>query len=98
MDRSGARRLLEIYVAPGCFGCETARGLAGTVRGLDLPGLEVRLIDLSAAGVVRPPAVFAVPTYLLDGRVLCLGNPFEDWLTARLRLDGGDEGTGAGSA
>jgi hypothetical protein len=81
----GARRLLEIYVAPGCLGYETARRLAARVRRLGLATLDVRLVDLAEPGAIRPPAVFAVPTYLLDGRVLSLGNPFEDWLIDRLR-------------
>lgn len=87
------RRTLEIYVAPDCFGCDTARGLAAVVSALGLPDLDVRFVDLSEPGVVRPDAVFAVPTYVLDGRVLCLGNPFEDWLVNRLQTDG-DPGAG----
>ncbi len=78
------RRILEIYVAPDCFGCEVARDLAGVVRGLGWPHLEVRLLDLSAPETIRPPAVFAVPTYLLDGRVISLGNPEQDWLLDQL--------------
>ncbi len=74
------RRILEIYIAPDCFGCETARMLAGTVRALNRPDLEVRLLDLSEPHVTRPPEVFAVPTYVLDGRVISLGNPERDWL------------------
>jgi hypothetical protein len=74
------RRILEIYVAPDCFGCETARHLAGMVRALGRSDLEVRLLDLSEPDVVRPPTVFAVPTYVLDGRVISLGNPEQDWL------------------
>ncbi len=73
------RRILEIYVAPDCFGCETARNLAGVVR-----ALEVRLLDLSSPGVTRPATVFAVPTYVLDGRVISLGNPEREWLLAQL--------------
>ena len=81
-SRSG--RVLDIYVAPACTGSETARRLAVALRALALPDVEVRLIDLSEPGVVRPPAVFAVPTYLLDGRVLSLGNPDEAWLLDQL--------------
>jgi hypothetical protein len=77
-------RILEIYVAPNCFGCETARALAGNVRALRRPDLEVRLLDLSEPDVIRPPAVFAVPTYILDGRVISLGNPEQDWLLDQL--------------
>lgn len=74
------RRILDIYVAPDCVGCETARKLARIVRGLRRPDLEVRLLDLSDPHVVRPAVVFAVPTYVLDGRVISLGNPEQDWL------------------
>ena len=74
------RRILEIYVAPDCFGCETARDLAGTIHAFGWPHLEVRLLDLSEPHVTRPPEVFAVPTYLLDGRVISLGNPEREWL------------------
>ncbi len=73
-------RILEIYVAPDCFGCETARNLASMILSLGHSDLEVRLLDLSKPDVIRPPVVFAVPTYLLDGRVISLGNPEQDWL------------------
>jgi hypothetical protein len=75
-------RSLEIFVMPHCPGCETARRLAERVRAF--PHVDVRLIDLSAPDTVRPRAVFAVPTYLLNGRVLSLGNPEEAWLLSRL--------------
>jgi hypothetical protein len=78
------RRILEIYVAPNCFGCETARDVARMVRALGWPDLEVRVLDLSEPGVSPPPAVFAVPTYVLDGRVISLGNPEQDWLLDQL--------------
>ena len=77
-------RTLEVFVAPGCVGCETARRLVAEVVGRALPRLRVRLVDLGEPDAVRHPAVFAVPTYLLDGRVLSLGNPDLDWLLARL--------------
>lgn len=77
-------RLLEIFVTPDCFGCEMAQRLAESVRARALPHVAIRLVDLSVPGVERPPAVFAVPTYLLDGRVLSLGNPEEEWLIDKL--------------
>ena len=79
------RHILEVYVAPDCWGCDTARRLVELVRGLRLPGLEVRLIDLAAPDAVRPPSVTVVPTYLLNGRVLSRGNPDEDELLRRLQ-------------
>ena len=92
MAVAATRHLLEIYVAPTCAGSDTARGLAEVVGGLGLPAIAVRLIDLSEPGAIRPAAVFAVPTYLLDGRVLRLGNPATAWLIARLRAAAGVDG------
>ena len=89
------RSVLEIYVGPACFASETARGLAAAVRARARPGLEVRLVDLGEPGAVRPSAVFAVPTYLLDGRVISLGNPEEAWLLQQLE---GPTGHAAGGA
>jgi hypothetical protein len=79
-------------VLPHCYGCDIAAAVAERVSARRLPHLTVRLVDLSASGSSRPPAVFAVPTYLLDGRVISLGNPDEDWLLAHLAR------TGAGPA
>lgn len=87
------RSVLEIYVAPGCIASETARNLASTIRTLGRPDLEVRLVDLDEPDAVLPAAVFAVPTYLLDGRVISLGNPDESWLLARLGTAGPTGGT-----
>ncbi|MGH2557495.1 MAG: hypothetical protein ACRDJH_00410 [Thermomicrobiales bacterium] len=77
-------KLLEIFVTPGCLGCETALEMADSLRSRAISAVDVRLIDLSAPGAKRPDAVFAVPTYLLDGQVLSLGNPEEEWLIEQL--------------
>lgn len=89
-----ARRVLEVYVVADCFGCARARELVAWLTAMELPQLDVRLIQLDEQGAARPPAVFAVPTYVLDGRVLSLGNPDQDWLIARLALDA-PQGEGA---
>ncbi|MFN8663160.1 MAG: thioredoxin family protein [Thermomicrobiales bacterium] len=81
------QRILAIYVAPDCFGCETAREIAGVVRALDQPNLDVRVVDLSSPHAIRPAEVFAIPTYVLDGRVISLGNPDKADLLAHLGLD-----------
>jgi hypothetical protein len=84
MKQDTSPRALDIYVTPECFGCERARHLAQEVRMRRLPGVEVSLIDLSDPVVVRPESVFAVPTYLLNGQVLSLGNPDLEWLCQQL--------------
>jgi hypothetical protein len=40
----------------------------------------VRVVDLSLTAGDRPDAVFAVPTYMLNGELLSLGNPEKDEL------------------
>jgi hypothetical protein len=87
---------LEIFVLPHCSGCDTAAAVAERVGARDLPDLTVRLIDLSTPGMPRPSSVFAVPTYLLDGRVISLGNPEEEWLLAQLAPAGSDRGEEGG--
>jgi hypothetical protein len=82
--RNAKPQRLQIVVERSCLGCETARGLAALVRSSGPPGVDIELIDLAEPGAIRPAAVFAVPTYLLNGMVLCLGNPEPDWLLARL--------------
>lgn len=83
----GARRVLAVYIATGCWGCDRAGQLAETVRSRRIANLDVRVIDLGAPGAIRPPSVFAVPTYLLDGRLLSLGNPDEAELIDRLQSE-----------
>lgn len=84
MGHQRARHLLEIYVAPSCAGCTIARQRASELQALALPNVEIRLVDLSDSGARRPWQVFAVPTYLLDGQVLSLGNPEQDWFLRKL--------------
>lgn len=84
MKHDVSRTILEIYVTPECFGCERARQLAREIRSRRFAGVEVSVIDLNDPASVQPPSVFAVPTYLLNGRVLSLGNPELDWLCGKL--------------
>ncbi len=64
---------LAVYIEAGCAQCERAVQLAQEVEG-DYSELAVRLIDIAGAAP-RPDDVFAVPTFMLDGRVFSLGNP-----------------------
>lgn len=65
---------LDIYIDQACPGCAYAQELAVFVR-QELPELAVRIFDLAHPNIQKPPSVFAVPTYLLDGKTLSLGNP-----------------------
>jgi hypothetical protein len=67
---------LQIFVDGACPVCAEARRLANIAQE-QLPLLQVALIDVTAEGVSIPNAVFAVPTYMLNGKTLWLGNPKE---------------------
>ena len=71
---------LDIYIDDCCETCDHARQIAEQVRER-MPQVEVNLIELTGK---KPESVFAVPTYLLDGNTLLLGNPSEADLFDRL--------------
>jgi len=65
--------ILEIYIDENCSNCEIARDLAREVR-LRMPHVVVRLQEIHLQTAL-PETVFAVPTYLLNGKRIALGNP-----------------------
>lgn len=87
-----AHHTLEVVVAPHCFGCARAHALAAEA-GARFPALEVRVLDLDRPGVQAPPGIVAIPTYLLDGRVLFTGNPAPQALWAALAATRGQGGS-----
>ena len=74
---------LDIYLTPSCFGCAEALRLAQAAASR-FPRCVVRVVDLEREPQARPDGLVAVPTYLLDGEVLCLGNPRQADLFRRL--------------
>ncbi len=76
------RPRLEVYVSSHCGGCGEAVRLAREAAAR-FPTMDVRLVDLDDGGAA-PDAVVAVPTYVMDGRVVWLGNPAPEELYARL--------------
>ena len=64
---------LEVFIESGCLSCDRAVRLAKDVE-TDYPQLSVRVIDIGG-DATRPEEVFAVPTFMLNGRVVSLGNP-----------------------
>ena len=65
---------VAIYVAQHCGTCKYAYEVAETIQ-TTYPQVEVRLIDMETTVEKIPEAVFATPTYLLNGRLWSLGNP-----------------------
>lgn len=72
---------LQVYVAEDCWTCEETRRIVADVVS-ELPDVVVELLDLN--NCIRPDNVFAVPTYVLNGRVVFLGNPTRQQLWQRL--------------
>ncbi len=74
---------LDVYIAEHCFGCEEARRLAAMLDSR-FATLSVRVVDLEREPDERPEMLVAVPSYVLDGRVISLGNPRQADLIASL--------------
>lgn len=68
------RAVLQIFLLEHCAGCAEARRLA-QILSKDYPQLHVLMIDLDNPAAEVPESVFAAPTYVLNGRVLYIGNP-----------------------
>jgi len=82
LKRQEAPRL-EVYVSSQCLNCDEAVRLAEEAAAR-YPSVVVRVVDLDLVGSPPPDPVVAVPTYLLNGRVVSLGNPYPEELFARL--------------
>jgi len=76
---------LEIYVTDNCWSCEESRRLAAEVKA-SVRDVDVELVDLNSGR--RPSYVFAAPTYVLDGKVIFLGNPRWEELRQKLATAG----------
>ncbi len=76
--------VLQVFVVPTCDTCRRAIELA---EGVDeaYPQLAVRIVDIREPAVERDD-VFAVPTFVLDGQVLSLGNPLESTLREKIEV------------
>ena len=81
-QRKDAPRL-DVYVSTECLNCVEAVTLAEEAAAR-YPSVSVRVIDLDLDGNPPPDLVVAVPTYVLNGRVISLGNPYPEELFARL--------------
>jgi predicted thioredoxin/glutaredoxin len=75
---------LKIYVSCHCSTCAYAYMVAEAIR-RDFPTVDVSLIDIHETQEAIPEAVFATPTYLLNGRVWSLGNPSPEKINETLQ-------------
>jgi hypothetical protein len=68
------KSVLRIFVKEDCSGCDEAQQIATWVE-QDFPHLSVELVDIGNPQAVVPESVFATPTYMLNSRIVSLGNP-----------------------
>jgi hypothetical protein len=66
--------LLRIFVVEHCSTCDEARTIATWIE-RDFPEIMVELVDIGDAEAVVPETVFATPTFMLNNRIVSLGNP-----------------------
>lgn len=85
---------LTVYVSKGCWACEGVAAVLARVRAR-VPAVAITVVDIDrAAPRDIPRAVFSVPTYTLDGTVIALGNPSDDFVdTLQARLAAAKEST-----
>ena len=66
--------VLRIFVAETCPGCVEALDTAAEIR-QHYPDIAVKVVDMDNPAATIPDEVFATPTYMLNNRVVSLGNP-----------------------
>ena len=71
---------LHVYIADDCWSCQETRRIVADIAP-QFPEVRVELRDMNQD---KPDDVFAVPTYVLNGRVISLGNPTRDDLRQKL--------------
>ena len=73
---------LQVYVKDDCWTCAESRRIVAEIAP-QFPQLFVELLDMETSN--KPQDIFAVPTYVLDGRVISLGNPYRDVLRREIK-------------
>ena len=73
---------LKVYVEEDCWSCSESRRIVQEIA-LQFPQVAIELIDLSSQH--HPDNVFAAPTYMLNGRIISLGNPYPKDLKQKLQ-------------
>ena len=68
------KSVLKVFITENCPGCDEAHKIAAHVE-QDCPEIEVEIIDILDSQAVVPDAVFATPTFMLNDRIVSLGNP-----------------------
>jgi alkyl hydroperoxide reductase subunit AhpF len=73
---------LDVYISIDCWTCQETERIVSDVAS-QLPDVTVEMIDLNEVGD-KPDGVFAVPTYVINGRIVSLGNPTREELVQKI--------------
>ena len=65
---------LRVFVAEDCPNCREAQVLAVRIA-KTYPRLQVEIVDMKDEQALVPEIVFATPTFMLNNRIVSLGNP-----------------------
>ena len=65
---------LKIFIAENCPGCDEAHSIMAHIE-QNHPELAVEIINITITQTIVPEAVFATPTFMLNDRIVSLGNP-----------------------
>jgi hypothetical protein len=72
---------LAVYLSPTCWICEESSRILQDIIP-EFPNVAIDCFNINGEGV--PDKVFAAPTYILNGKIIYLGNPTRDALRAKL--------------
>jgi len=72
---------LQVYISEACWTCEESQRIVADIAP-QFPDVTVELLDMTSSE--HPDQVFAVPTYVLNDRVIFLGNPTREELIRKL--------------
>lgn len=72
---------LQVYIADDCWTCEESHRIIADMEP-QFPNIAIEMLNV--ANTPYPEDIFAVPTYVLNGRIISLGNPTRDELCRKL--------------
>ncbi len=66
---------LKVFVTESCSGCDEALKIVMYLKQNYPSAITVELIDITAEPAKVPETVFATPTFMLNDKIVSLGNP-----------------------
>lgn len=81
MRYAGGMVTLQVYIAEDCWSCQETRRIVADMQ-RQFPEVVFELCDTTHTPL--PELVFATPTYVLNGRIIALGNPTRELLRQKL--------------